>query len=614
MSVLYFRQFPSGYYSNRNPLAPPIDRGEDIVIEGLNKWHTEDLMWKDRPGFSRWSNFQFGSTDAPKQFYPYFNGPTACILADCVTTLRKVTATSTTTVYTKPADEILALVATDKAVYFASANNPRQKMLSTGTTTKAWAINTPSVTPTRANQAGTLDAVIGYRYKYCYYDSTDGHYSNASSPSASTGAQTNQDQVVTVRGTTQARVDKIRIFRTKDGGSTFYYLNEINNPGTDTNTTYTDSTVDSSLNTAIPAPGRNQNSGPNEPIQALCLHQNRIWTIYTITATGATAVQASTHEIDGKNTGVIHESFPEELSLFSFPGGPSALISSTYGLLVFTVSGPVYLIQGQSKYDFVPAKILDAIPIKRQQNMCQDGDTIYAFTTGKDIVRISQSSGIDYIGTALSSTDLSTFDPSTTTITVHRVGRLSYVLLSNGATGMFCYNLKTGTWSTPWAVSGTALTAGPIMSLQTSAGTYDVLLGPKSGSNGYIWKMDETAHRDDGSETYATSLTFGNFMIANPTEMADLEGVVTESIVQPTVTILMNEISGAPGGSASVVNEPALLDATTTYVSKLHRFDLSTFPQMGRHLRIKMAWSAANEARALYSFGFKFRGSEVANR
>ena len=56
-------------------------------------------------------------------------------------------------------------------------------------------------------------------------------------------------------------MDTIEIYRNVDGGSLFYFLADVANPGAGS-WTYTDSTADSGLNTAIVAPVAHANDAP----------------------------------------------------------------------------------------------------------------------------------------------------------------------------------------------------------------------------------------------------------------------------------------------------------------------------------------------------------------
>lgn len=111
-----------------------------------------------------------------------------------------------------------------------------------GTTFRNWGIVKPANAPTvAAGVAGSLSGT--YSYVYTYYNSTTLHESSASALSApiSVTAQKIDLSVLTASPDTQA--DKIRIYRTTNGGATFFLVDMISS-GT---TTYTDETTDANL-------------------------------------------------------------------------------------------------------------------------------------------------------------------------------------------------------------------------------------------------------------------------------------------------------------------------------------------------------------------------------
>ena len=101
-----------------------------------------------------------------------------------------------------------------------------------------------SATITVSGSAGTFSALTGYRYRAVYYNTTSGTHS-VYAESASTGAFTNKLKVtVSVPTTSDTQVDKVRIYRTVDGGIDYYLLAAVTlaSPAT-----YDDTTTDYDL-------------------------------------------------------------------------------------------------------------------------------------------------------------------------------------------------------------------------------------------------------------------------------------------------------------------------------------------------------------------------------
>lgn len=112
------------------------------------------------------------------------------------------------------------------------------------TSERKWGITGPVSANTFAADSGT--GLTGdYYYRFTYYNSTSGHESTASPLSAK---HTVTNKTINLSGLTASadtQVDKIRIYRTTNGGAICWYLAEINN-GT---TTYADSIADAALGT-----------------------------------------------------------------------------------------------------------------------------------------------------------------------------------------------------------------------------------------------------------------------------------------------------------------------------------------------------------------------------
>lgn len=119
-----------------------------------------------------------------------------------------------------------------------------------GTTFRPWMISSPAngatATPTGT---GSLTLVTGWSYLFTYYRSDDLFESPTNTTPAKSGAFASKVSVnlAAIPGTGQTGVDKIRIWRTTDGGGTYRLLATISNPGAGNFATYTDTTLDTAL-------------------------------------------------------------------------------------------------------------------------------------------------------------------------------------------------------------------------------------------------------------------------------------------------------------------------------------------------------------------------------
>lgn len=600
MPTQYFRAFPSGYYSNRNPLSPPFNKGEDAIFAGENMFHTEKLTLKRRPGRTRWSNQAIASTDVPLGYFSYFDGTNQHVLVDGERNIWEMTPTTKTLLFPKGGSANPAsFVAVKDTLYWHTniVGAAQHKKIATNAY-KAWGIARAfgaAATPTITVTAGSVRIRIGWKYRFVYRDSTDAHISSSSQSSVSTGARTAATVTVTAMGTSQSRVTHIDFYRTKDGGSTFFYMSTIANPGEGNSVTVAGDMDDTELNTAIIAPSLTSNNRPPDGLTGIVYHLGRIW---GITPDGD--VRFSAHAIDGYINGVAEECWPPEL-VFNF-NAPTSLMPTSEGLVVTTQEGKVYLIRGISKYDFDVKELLSNVSILAPSCITKDGDTLYAFTAGKQILEMSTNGVID-LGLPLSAADLATFDPTLSYIAVIRDGVKALLFLSNRDDRMFCYNFNNGTWSPVWTAPDSTVSIGAIGNVQTSVGQQNLLIGPKSGLDGYIWKLNTAINTDDGIP-FNAFLQFGSFVIAEPDSLMNLEHLTVEATAQPTVSLLMNEISGTPSGTMEVTEDRPIFATATTIHARRFNPMLSSFSTACRHFQARLAWGAVDDSAELYGFGF----------
>lgn len=597
-TVQNYNLFPSGYYSNRNPLSPPADRGDDAVLSGLNMVHSTHLTWKRAPGRSRWSNQSMGGADTPLGFFDYFHGATQRVIVDRSRDVIELSETGFTTVATKGGTNNKASFVAIQDILYMTTNSVgglRSKKIGS-TPAKTWGITAPTVTPTLAVAAGATSIRIGWRYVYVYRDNSDQHLSSSSPPSISTGPQVTPVTVtVTATGTDQTRVTNIDFYRTKDGGSTLFFLATVPNPG-NTTIAYADSTIDDDLNTALISPSEHSNDPPPIELENIVYHALRIWGISgnNVVATGNT--------IDGLVNGIAEECFPPYMT-FKFTT-PKALKPTSEGLLVFTQIGITYLIRGTSRFDFDVKPIYENVSLLSADCVAKDGDIIYVFTSTRQILQFGD--GVKDLGAPLKRFDLQDFDPRHSYLVVLRNGVNTIVYLSNNNNKMFAYDLSIGTWSTVWQPDGSVITTGAIGSVQTRVGERNLLIGPVDGFEGYVWKLNDTITNNDGI-AYPCHIVLGSFIVAEQNEMASLEYLSTEATHLPQVGVLIQEIVGTPETILSTTNNPPILDPTTSLISTTHYPQTLTKPWACRHFQTKISWEALDEEAELFGFGFGYQ-------
>jgi len=600
----FFNGFPSGYYPNRNPLAPPSDRGEDVLIDGGDLLHTDHLTWLRRPGLSKWSNQAVSSATNVQSFFSQELVNSVNVFADRTTDVYEMTTTSATVLFNKGiSTQNCYFASVGDSVYIthgglgATNANPHKKKVE-GHAVKQWGINNPAAAPTIAHGGNTGQRVrIGWKYVYVYEDTSDGHISSASPISADTGNFLNDVVSIDVVASSEARVDKICIYRTKDGGSTFFFHSRIAN----TTATITDTTPDDDLNDALIAPIADVNDPPPQLLKQICEHQGRLW-----------GIAGDKVYFNGDSTNGVREECWPATNFFKFSTYPKAILSTSQGLLVFT-SNKIYLVDGVLVDEFSVRQLRSRLGVLSQFCVANDGDIVYLYSTFKEILRISDR--VENIGLPLDpDVDLDTFNPATSHLTVHREGSGGSLYLSDNNGKVLRFGFETETWSPMWNLG--ADSGGAIASLQTSIGNYDILIGPKSGQSGFVHKVDPTTFSDDGDDIEPFA-TFGNLMLAPPEGL----GVARRAFIQqlgasvPTLSFRPEEVGSVAAFSTvlSQTDEPPNLPQSSSMKSFAWNFAAndSATPLICRHVQVKLEWDSDAEATELLTFGLNYASSDT---
>ncbi len=544
-----------------------------------------------RPAFTKYCTTAFGSSDYPLNYYSFQNlSGTIYTLVDTPTTVYTFDTSNLTNILTKGTTNQTYFQKVGSTLYFCNGTDVKKW---NGSTTTNWGIATPATAATLSFSAGSLSPRSGYTYVYVFKNNSTQHISTSSPVSASTGVQTSKNIGLSGSRSTDPQVDKIDIYRTTDGGSVFYYLATINNPGAGT-WSYTDSTADSGLNTFLIAPLNHQNDPPPAGANNVCFHMGLMWVSVDnlVYFSGGGLV----------TNGVPEEAFPPA-NVFKFPGKVTAMVSTSQGLIVFT-SENAYLILGTDITNFYSKAWQKNFGVKTQNCVAQDGDLFYVYTSKKQLFEFS--SELDEAGFPIGDKLKANFTPSSTYLALHRNGTDSGLFISNGSTDMYRYNVNTKSWSTLLQPTSGVKCIG---SIEVSDGNWQLMIGKASGS-GFIMSRDLTSYTDLGG-TYSAFATVGSIVVAVPGTVAGLESVLIERAAvgsAPTVSVLLNEISGSFTALPNPVADPALLPASSTIIAVRHdlKAAASPLPQFIRHLQVKIDFgSSSTAADELLGLGLK---------
>jgi hypothetical protein len=589
---IYINKWTTGLYNNRSPLFVPISAmglqmisRMDTLWDGLNADLSHQMTLQRRPGFLRYCSTAFSSSEYPQQFFSFKNtSGTIKAMVETPTKVEWFDTTTVNTVITKTTTAQGSFVKVGSTLYYA--NGVDAKKWVSGTVSN-WGIVAPATAPTITTISGVLSPLTGYTYVYVYKNSSTGHVSTASPVSGDTFAQTSKDFQLSGIGSSDPQVDQIEIYRTEDGGADYYYLATISNSGS---WTYTDSSPDDDLNTFVVAPQNNQNDPPPTGAGLTCFYCGRVWIAKDnlLYFGGGSDV----------TNGVPEEAFPPA-NVFKLPGTIRAFAPTSQGLVVWT-EDDAFVVLGSDLLSFRPIMWQKNFGTKSQNCVAQDGDLIFVFTSNRQLFSLSTS--LSEIGFPIQAS-LGAFDPTTTYLTLHRSGADEGLFISNGVDTVYRYSASMQCWSSKYQPVGGVKC---VSSIEVSTANYRLLMGRTAGS-GYILSRDTNTYSDDGS-AYPAYAIVGSINVAPPRAVTVVNSIVLETYpvgTYPTVSVLMNEISGTFVTIPNPVPDPPQLAGSTTV--KMMRHDLlgnqSAMPLYARHLQVKITWATEAAKNELLGLG-----------
>lgn len=472
------------------------------------------------------------------------------------------------------------------------------------TTINALTLDNPNLTwinqgPASQAPSGTISTFNGgWEYYIALVNTLDNTVSDTGPVSVSTGnffAGTG----VTITGglppVVDPQVDYVAIFRTQDGGQTFYLI-----PG-DGNTEYTvpllqyetsgyvDTTQDTDLNTLIQAPNDLQNALPPKGIINLTYHLSRIFG----------SVGNTVYWSTGPDTPVgngINGFSPANFAIF--PSLVKCLVPVSFGLFVFTVSD-IYLLYGNATTanPLSPVPYLTDIGLLSYNALSVNGSIIYFYTTDGQVVSLEPSSGVAEIGAPIG--DLfepgnGDFNPATAYLTWHVSGTSDKAVYISDGIGAWFRMLPTPapeaglTWCPRAVITGGCKA---VQSIEVSPGSHRLLVGPVG--SGPILFRDLTNFSDNGT-AYPAFFTLGSIVLAQPGQLAELGFITTDSYYRGkplSVSILRDEIAGKFEILPRWVYDPTELEPTSKSLYSQRFYASQTQkPAFCRHLQIKVQW------------------------
>jgi hypothetical protein len=555
----------TGQYSFRSPIFTPISsmglqivQRQDSFLGGADMDVSPKMTLIRRPGFGLFSTAQLAVGDFPQKYFSFKNtAGTIRALVETPSGVYQFTPTAVTKIISKNTTSQGSMSKVANTFYYCDGNNADTLKWDGRNLTK-WGINAPDIGPSLAFGPGTLSPVNGgYQYCYVYQNANTGHISSTSPVSASTLNGTNQTYTVSGDGSTDPQVTNIQIYRTEDGGETFFLLTTIPNTAS---WSFADETPDSSLNIdLVVIPGSHSNDPPPSGADLAVFYQNR----YFI----ASGSQLSFSGGPDITNGVPEECFAPA-NVLTLPGNITAFAGTSQGLIVFT-QDDAWFVDGNSTLTYGVSIWQANFGVNNQNCVCQDGDLVNVFTSQSQWFQFSASTAgsLNEIGFPVRDA-LGAFNPVTVSTTIHRSGSDEGLFISNGTTQMFRYSLSQSSMSTAYNPVGGC---GAITSIETSTANYQLMMGRNSGAN-VLLSRTPTANNDDG-QTYPCNVTLGSLVFASPHQTAEIEAVMVQATSAgtfPTVAVLLNEIAGTFTVVPPNAPDPPLLPATSSIIAKQH--------------------------------------------
>ena len=412
--------------------------------------------------------------------------------------------------------------------------------------------------------------------------SADGSVSTASptfqlSGSNSTGAVL----TVTGLGSTDPQVDTISIFRTTDGGGTYFWLTDIPNPapvgGVASPWTFTDflpsypTALFNGLDTNVVAPLAHFNDPPPTGLVNLVQHFGRLWG-----SVGA-FVYASDGPLVGGAAQPPGNGFTawNPAQVFRFPSPVTKLVPTNTGLLVFTTSDLFYISGGPAISAMFPQILLPGYGLSSFNALCLSGGVIYFISSDRRGIALDANMGVNELGLGIGDL-LAGLNPSAVYCAFHSQGSNDHAwFVADGSTGWFRCNPTqapdsqiTGgiVWSPKANITGGAQAIG---SVEAAAGNYVLLIGATSANQPILVRDSNFSVFTDNGSAYAANVIMGNIVLAQPGQIAEL-GFITCDFVRtgtsPKILVLLDEI-GALNANISAASQSG---GNTTYTYTLN--------------------------------------------
>lgn len=388
--------------------------------------------------------------------------------------------------------------------------------------------------------------------------SADGSVSTAS-PAASFQTS-NAGAIITVSGfgSTDPQVDTIEIFRTADGGSTYFLLADIAAPppigGVAQPWSYQDSTPDNATATSdglidiVVAPLAHFNDPPPAGLINIVEHLGRIFgSVGSVVYCSEGPLVGGSSQPPGNGFTAFNVS-----QFWSFPSPVTKLVTTSTGLFVFTTSDLFIISGGPSVSSLFSNILIPGLGLSSFNALTVSGSIIMLLTSDNQCVSLDPSMGVSEIGVGIGD-KINAISPTSAYLTYLIQGSNDKALyVANGSTGWYRCNPNqspdspiTGPVWSPFATIAGGGGCGAIAALEYSPGKHALLIGSASTNKPILVRDSTYTTFTDNSVAYKADATVGSIVLADPGELAEL-GFITCDFVKtgtsPIVSVLLDEI------------------------------------------------------------------------
>ncbi len=452
--------------------------------------------------------------------------------------------------------------------------------------------------------------------------------STASPAFVITGPNTGSVNTVTGLGSTDPQIDTIVIWRSADGGGTgaMFELTEIPAPkpigGVAQPWSFKDFLPDLAtsaypgLNDLIPAPIADVNDPPFATFLPMAYNFQRLW--------GADGQTVPFSGGPDTKVGNPNEAFPPANDL-PFLAPVTRLVKTPQGLVTFLTDSIEIIAGGPLTSSFFSVTWAPGIGLMSYNALDILAGDMYFFSADNQFRIMTPSLQVGNAGFAIgdqlanlpsSGVSDATWDPSKVYVASHQNGIDNCVFLADGSTGWYRLNAHQAganpntepVWS-PFAVIADGIKM--VQSVETAPGVKKLLVGRTIANTSILYR--NLAIFTDNGAPYDANFVMGSIMLCHPGQLAvlkfmefDFSGVS----YQPTISYLLNEISGVFTAFTNGVNNTPQFDPPSLYGTTLtpasyspNRYYFLSTGKLARcrHLQIKVDFGTTSNGDEMYN-------------